>query len=173
LGFSIILILSGIGASALGAYLFGHRHFLAQIGGILTMVLGLEISGIIHIGLFQRDVHFKARPAAHGLSAVFLGMVFAAGWTPCVGPIWASILILAAHSRTVWAGTALLAGYAFGLAGPFLILALFAGQAAQFVRKLGRYLPWIERISGWLLVILGILLISGTYERLTTIMLSP
>ncbi len=165
-GFSIILVLAGLGASSAGQFVHFHRELIAQLGGLIMIVFGLEIFGIIQIGLIQRDMHFTVSPKAQGLSAILLGMVFAAGWTPCVGPILASILLLAAHSKTVGAGGIMLAVYALGLAVPFLALALFLGQAAQWTRHMSRYLPWIERVSGALLVVLGIMLLTGWYDRI-------
>ncbi|POB11978.1 MAG: cytochrome C biogenesis protein [Sulfobacillus thermosulfidooxidans] len=166
LGFSIILVLAGLGASSMGQFIHFHRQIIAEIGGLIMIVFGLEIFGLIQIGLIKRDVHFSVTPKAQGISAVILGMVFAAGWTPCVGPILASILLLAAHSSTVSTGGIMLASYAAGLAVPFIVLAFFLGQAAQWTRQMGRYLPWIERISGAMLVILGISLLTGWYDRI-------
>jgi cytochrome c-type biogenesis protein len=165
-GFSVILVLAGLGASSMGQFVHFHRELIAELGGLIMIVFGLEIFGLIQIGLIQRDMHFSVSPKAQGLSAVVLGMVFAAGWTPCVGPILASILLLAARSNTVGAGGVMLAVYALGLAVPFLVLALFLGQAAQWTRHMGRYLPWIERVSGALLVVLGIMLLTGWYDRI-------
>ncbi|MHB1612385.1 MAG: cytochrome c biogenesis CcdA family protein [Sulfobacillus sp.] len=164
LGFSLILIAAGLGASSLGQFVAHHRRLIAELGGLVIIVFGLEISGLIEIGLFKRDVHIGVKPSTQRWSSLILGIVFAAGWTPCVGPILASILILAARSNTVMSGAVLLASYALGLAIPFLALAVFLGQAAQWTRRMGQYLPWIERISGAFLVVLGILLITGWFD---------
>ncbi len=169
-GFSIILVLAGLGASALGTFFQFHRHVLTQLGGLITIVLGLEVLGVIQIGLLNRDAHFSLAPKAQGLSSILLGIVFAVGWTPCVGPILTSILLLAAHSSTIEAGGVLLAFYALGLAVPFLALAFFLGKAAQLTRKLALYIPWIERISGATLVILGVMLLSGWFDRIPNIL---
>ncbi|PSR33208.1 MAG: cytochrome C biogenesis protein [Sulfobacillus benefaciens] len=164
LGFSLILIAAGLGASALGQFVAQHRRLIAELGGLVIIVFGLEISGVIEIGLFKRDAHIGLKPNRRRWSSILLGVVFAAGWTPCVGPILASILILAARSNTVIAGALLLASYAVGLAIPFFALAVFLGQAAQWTRRLGQYLPWIEKLSGAFLVILGVMLITGWFD---------
>ncbi|OLZ08702.1 cytochrome c biogenesis CcdA family protein [Sulfobacillus thermosulfidooxidans] len=169
LGFSTVLVLAGLGASSLGQFVQFHRHVIAQLGGLITIIFGLEILGFIQIGLIKRDIHLSVTPRAQGLSAVLLGIVFAAGWTPCVGPILTSILLLAARSSTLATGGIMLASYALGLAVPFLALAFFLGQAAQWTRQMGRYLPWIERVSGAMLVILGIMLLTGWYDRIPNI----
>ncbi len=169
-GFSTVLVLAGLGASALGQFFQFHRHVIAQLGGLVTIVFGLEILGLIQIGLMNRDAHFPlAAPKAQGLSAALLGIVFAAGWTPCVGPILTSILLLAARSDTLGAGGVMLAFYSLGLAVPFLILAFFLGKAAQLTHRMGQYLPWIERVSGALLVILGVMLLTGWFDRIPNI----
>lgn len=165
-GFSVILVLAGLGASSMGQFVHIHRQVIAELGGLVMIVFGLELFGLIQIGLIKRDVHFAVTPKAQGFSAVILGMVFAAGWTPCVGPILASILLLAAHSSTVATGGLMLASYAVGLAVPFLALAFFLGQAAQWTRHMGRYLPWIERASGAMLVVLGVMLLTGWFDRI-------
>lgn len=163
LGFSIILIAAGLTASSLGQFVSHERRLIARLGGILIIIFGLEISGLIDIGLFKRDLHISGRHSRRW-SSLILGLVFAAGWTPCVGPILASVLIMAADSHTVWSGAVLLMSYAIGLGVPFLALAIFLGQASRWTRRLGQFLPWIERISGASLVILGVLLLTGWFD---------
>ncbi len=163
LGFSLILVAAGLTASSLGQFIAHHRHLIAELGGILIIVFGLEITGLIDIGILKRDRHVSSQHTRRWSSLV-MGLVFAAGWTPCVGPILASVLILAAASHTAWSGAVLLSGYALGLAIPFVALAVFLGQAIRWVRRLGHYLPWIERIAGGLLVVMGILLLTGWFD---------
>ncbi len=171
LGFSVILVAAGLTASSLGLFVSHHRRLIAELGGILIIIFGLEISGLIDIGIFKRDLHVGVHRSRQWSSLV-MGLVFAAGWTPCVGPILASVLIMAADSHTVWSGAALLTSYAIGLAVPFIALAVFLGQATRWVRQLGRYLPWIERISGGLLVILGVLLLTGWFDLIPNLVTS-
>ncbi len=169
-GLSVILVLAGLGASALGSFLQFHRHVITQLGGLVTIVFGLDILGLIQIGVLNRDAHFSLSPKAQGLSSALLGVVFAVGWTPCVGPILTSILLLAARSSTIATGGILLAVYALGLGVPFLILAFFLGKAAQLTQQITRYIPWIERVSGAMLVILGVMLLTGWFDRIPNIL---
>ncbi|AEW06262.1 cytochrome c biogenesis protein transmembrane region [Sulfobacillus acidophilus DSM 10332] len=166
-GFSTILVLSGLLATGIGQFVRHYQTLISQLGGLVMIIFGLEIMGLIHVGFMRRDVHLNVAPPRQSRwSAYIMGLVFAAGWTPCVGPIWGSIIILASRSTTVWTGGVLLAAYALGLAVPFFILAVFVGQATHWTRRLGRYLPWIERISGALLVVLGLLLTTNWFVRL-------
>jgi cytochrome c-type biogenesis protein len=168
LGFSVLLVLSGLAATSIGQFVSHYQTLMSKLGGIVMVILGLELAGAIHVGLLQRDVHFSLpRRGRLGVwSPLIMGLVFAAGWTPCVGPIWTSILILAARSSTVWVGGVLLAFYALGLALPFFLLAVFLSRATGWIRRLSRFLPWIERVAGILLTILGILLATHLYVRL-------
>lgn len=167
-GFSLVLILSGLAATAIGEFIRHYQTLISELGGVVMVVFGLELAGAIHLGLLKRDVHLALpRRGRLGIwSPLIMGIVFAAGWTPCVGPIWSSILILASRSHTVALGGVLLATYALGLALPFFILALFVSRATTWTRQLGRYLPWIERIAGVLLTVLGLLLATHLYVRL-------
>ncbi len=167
-GFSLVLILSGLVATAIGQFIRQYQTLIAELGGVVMVIFGLELMGVIHLGLLKRDVRFALpRRGRLGVWSPFImGLVFAAGWTPCVGPIWSSILLLAARSQTVWLGGVLLATYALGLALPFFILALFLTRATRWTQRLNRYLPWIERGAGLLLTILGILLATHLYVRL-------
>lgn len=170
-GFSLILILSGLVASSIGQFIRHYQSLIAELGGVVMVIFGLELMGAIHLGLLKRDAHLTLpRQGRLGIWSPFImGIVFAAGWTPCVGPIWSSILILAARSQSLYLGGVLLATYALGLALPFFILAVFLSRATSWARGLNRYLPWIERISGAFLVILGILLATHLYVRLTAL----
>lgn len=168
LGFSVILILSGLAATSIGQFVSRYQTLISQLGGVVMVIFGLELAGVINLGLLKRDVRMALpRRGRLGIwSPLIMGLVFAAGWTPCVGPIWSSILILAARTSTVWLGGVLLAAYALGLALPFFILAVFVSRATKWTQQLSRYLPWIERVSGILLTILGILLATHLYVRL-------
>ncbi|MCL5115736.1 MAG: cytochrome c biogenesis protein CcdA [Firmicutes bacterium] len=167
-GFSLVLILSGLVATAIGQFIRHYQTLISELGGVVMVIFGLELAGIIHLGLLKRDVHLTMpkRGRLGVWSPLIMGIVFAAGWTPCVGPIWSSILILASRSHTVVLGGVLLATYAMGLALPFFILALFLSRATLWTRQLNRYLPWIERVAGGLLTVLGLLLATHLYVRL-------
>lgn len=170
-GFSSVLILSGLVATTIGEFIHRYQTLISELGGVVMVIFGLELAGVIHLGLLKRDLHLELpkRGRLGNWSPLIMGIVFAAGWTPCVGPIWSSILILASRSHTVVLGGVLLAFYALGLAVPFFILALFVSRATQWTRQLSRYLPWIERTAGILLVVLGLLLATHLYVRLAGI----
>lgn len=169
-GLAVVLVASGLAATALGSFLAGHARLLAQLGGIVMAVLGLELAGVIHIGLLGRSAVLAAPRAPGFFGAGLLGVVFALGWTPCVGPIWASILVLAARTSSEAAGGLLLLAYAAGLAVPFLVLALGLDRALSAVRRLGPWLPAVSRIAGGLLVLLGVALFLGWYARLPALL---
>jgi cytochrome c-type biogenesis protein len=166
-GFTVLLVLSGMAATTLGSAIRQHQHVLAELGGVVMVIFGLELLGVIHLGLLNRTVQLRApRQRATLAGAFVLGLVFAAGWTPCVGPILASILILAARAQSVAMGGLLLLSYALGLAVPFVAAALLLDRVITLTRRIGPWLPWIERMAGGLLAILGISLITGWYSRI-------
>jgi len=167
LGMSLILILSGLLATSIGQFIHAYRNLMSELGGMVMVILGLELIGLINIGILKRDWHLSQKTGGgRSWSAFLLGIIFATGWTPCIGPILASIIIMASTAHSVVTGGILLATYSAGLSVPFLVLALFLGQAAQWVKRLSRYVLTIERASGVLLVILGIMLMTQWYARI-------
>ncbi len=168
LGFSLVFVALGASAGLLGAGLNEYLPLLRQGGGLLLIVFGFHTMGIITIPLLYRDSRLDYRPTAvGGFSAVLIGTVFALGWTPCVGPILAAILLLASDSATVGQGALLLAVYSMGLGIPFLATALALGSANRLLKRLNRYYRAIEVVSGLFLVAMGILLFTNTLQRLT------
>lgn len=163
----MVFIFLGSLFGLLGNVFSGYRILLEKIGGAFVVFFGLYMMKIFDfkwlrflykkkkINLFNKLV--PGRP----LSSFIFGMTFAFGWTPCVGPVLGSILLLASTTSTVWQGMLLLAIFSLGLALPFIVLALLAGQAVYFVRKLNKFLNTISFIGGLFLVFLGILVITG------------
>ncbi len=170
LGFTAILVAAGLVATGFGQFVHAHQRLVAELGGLVITVFGLDLLGVIHIGLLARQATFQShqqrRPGRGPTGAFVLGVVFAAGWTPCIGPIAGSILALAAQTRSVGAGGLLLFTYSMGLAVPFLALAVLLDRAVPFVHHIGRWLPLIARIAGGFLVLLGVALLSGWYSRI-------
>jgi cytochrome c-type biogenesis protein len=166
-GFSLVFILLGAGATALGASLRFHKLLLARAGGVLIILFGLYTLGLLPIALFDRERRFRLdeKPAGYFGSAV-IGMVFAAGWTPCIGPILGAILTLAGSSGEVSHGMLLLAAYSAGLAVPFLIAAAALDAFRSWFQRVRRWIPWFHRASGVLLVAVGVLLVTGEFTRL-------
>ncbi len=168
LGFSLVFIALGASAGLLGSGLNAQMPFLRQIGGILLVVFGLHVMGVLKIPFLYQEKRLDYQPARRGwATSLLVGMVFALGWTPCVGPILAATLLLASDSATVAQGALLLAVYSIGLGLPFLATALALGSATRLLKRLNRYNHAIEIVSGLFLIILGVLLYTNTLQRLS------
>ncbi|HEY7094443.1 MAG TPA: cytochrome c biogenesis protein CcdA, partial [Ktedonobacterales bacterium] len=158
-GFALVFIALGATASALGSFLAGHADLLRQIGGALLIVFGLYVAGILRIPLLDRERRFSLRFGQASYPASFaVGMAFGLGWTPCVGPILAGILLIAAQAATLQYGVLLLAVYSLGLGIPFLALGIGFETITPRLKRLSPYLPLIERGTGVLLILLGVVI---------------
>jgi cytochrome c-type biogenesis protein len=166
-GFSLVFILLGASATALGRALNYYQLWLQRLGGLLIIAFGLVCLGVIKVDLLtqERRVHLEHKPVGY-LGSVLVGMAFGAGWTPCIGPVLGGILGLAATSGEVSRGMLLLAFYSAGLAVPFLIAAVALESFLGWFQGFRRYLPWVMRVSGVLLIFVGLLLVSGEFTRL-------
>ena len=168
LGFSLVFIALGASASALGSLLRDLRGPMMLVGGILVILFGLMMLGVIKLPFLYRDTRMTFKgDSTTTWGAVLLGMAFAAGWTPCIGPVLGGILTLAGASGTLSQGVLLLASYALGLAVPFFLAALALESFLKFSTAFRQYLPWVERAAGGLLVIAGLLMVSGFTRPLT------
>lgn len=167
IGFSLIFILLGASATALGRALKHYEVWVTRVGAILIILFGLYLTGLIKIRAFGQEqrLHLERKPLGY-LGSVLIGMAFAAGWTPCIGPILGGILGMAATEADLSRGTILLASYSIGLAVPFLVAAYAVESFLKWFQKFRRYLPWVQRISGILLILVGVLLLSGQFTRL-------
>ncbi|RZB34065.1 MAG: cytochrome c-type biogenesis protein [Desulfobacteraceae bacterium Eth-SRB2] len=161
-GFSLIFILMGASASYLGSLIFNHRELIRIIGGILIMLMGVHLTGIIRIpGLdVEKRINIEKKPF-HFLGIVIIGMAFGAGWSPCIGPLLGSILIIAGSQETVWQGIVLLAVYSAGLALPFIIISAFIHLLLIVIKKASRVLQYVNAIAGILLIIVGLMLVTN------------
>ena len=162
LGFSMIFIALGASITSVGKLLIGNMNVFRKIGGALIVLFGIHITGIIKIKTLyyeRRLVPFEK--LSKNISSVFIGMAFAAGWTPCVGPILASILIYAGSMETIYMGILLLAAYSLGLAVPFVLTAYAIGSFSEYFKKISKHLNTISIASGVLLVIMGILIFTN------------
>ena len=166
-GFSLIFILLGASATALGRALNFYQVWLQRIGGVLIILFGLLCLGGFRIGPLsqERRLQLERKPVGY-LGSALVGMAFAAGWTPCIGPVLGGILGLAATSADVPRGMLLLAVYSAGLALPFLIAAVAVDSFLDWFQRFRRFLPWVMRISGLILVLVGVLLVTGEFTRL-------
>lgn len=169
LGFSAVFMGLGASASFLGQLLTDHRLWLTRIGGVLVVLFGLHLLGVTPLRLLNRErrVHLQEKPL--GFAGTFLvGMTFGAGWSPCIGPILGGILTMAATRDRLLDGVQLLGVYSAGLALPFLLSALALGWFLAAFRRYRRYVPWAERASGALLVLVGVLLFTGQFTAIAS-----
>lgn len=168
LGFSAIFIILGVAASAFGGLLYDVRNWLAKIGGIVVIIFGLHMIGVYRIPFLEYDTRVQELPDPKWgyFSSAMLGVFFSAGWSPCVGPVLGAILTLALNGGSISQGAILLTAYSAGLAIPFLIAALGIGWVGTILRKYGKTMHYVEVAMGVILVIVGIMLFSGTFEQL-------
>lgn len=171
-GFSLIFIALGASASLVGSLLLENRAWLMRIGGLIVLLFGLMLFGVFRLPVLYRT----AKPGypqdgSTPIGALLMGMAFAIGWTPCIGPVLGAILTLAGASGTLVTGAGLLAVYALGLAIPFLLASLGLGAFTTFSSRFRRYLPWVERVSGGILVVAGLLMVTGYYTTLNAYMI--
>jgi cytochrome c-type biogenesis protein len=166
-GFSLVFVLLGASATALGRALNYYQVWVQRVGGVLIILFGLLCLGVFKVGLVnqERRLQLNRKPVGY-LGSALVGMAFGAGWTPCIGPVLGGILGLAATSSDVSRGMQLLAVYSAGLAIPFLIAAVAVESFLDWFQRFRRYLPWVMRLSGILLIVVGILLVTGEFTRL-------
>jgi cytochrome c-type biogenesis protein len=167
LGFSLVFVLLGASATALGRALNYYQLWLQRIGGVLIIGFGFVCLGVIKVGVLnqERRVQLEQKPVGY-LGSALVGMAFGAGWTPCIGPVLGAILGLAATTQDLSRGMVLLAAYSAGLAVPFLVAALALDAFLDWFQRFRRYLPWVMRVSGVLLVFVGVLMVTGEFTRL-------
>jgi cytochrome c-type biogenesis protein len=168
-GFSVIFVALGASFSAASQFLFSYRNAIRIVGGVLIILFGLYISGVLRIGVFGRTASWqiKEKPAGY-LGSFAVGVTFAIGWTPCVGPILGAILSLAGTAETVQRGIGLLVAYSAGLGVPFLLSALALGPFLRFFKRYRPFIPVVERAAGVLLVIVGVLVVMNYYVALNS-----
>ena len=165
LGFSTVFVALGAGASTVGVLLRAWQQPLAIAAGIIIVLMGLNFLGVIRIPLLSREARFQAegRPAS-AVAAYVMGLAFAFGWTPCIGPVLGPILTLAGGRETVSEGALLLAAYSLGLGLPFLFAAFFSGAFMRFLSRFRVHLGRVEKVIGGLLVVAGVLFLTGTVQ---------
>lgn len=157
LGFTLTFIALGATASALGSFLSERQLALREIGGVLLVILGAHVAGLIHIPGLDLERRFSVQMGQTSYAAsLLIGLIFALGWTPCVGPILASILVIAAQAQALGAGVLLLTIYSLGLGLPFLALGLAFDRLAPLLKRLTPHLRTIELVTGGLLAFMGV-----------------
>lgn len=168
-GFTVVFVVLWTSVGLVGYLIRDFTPYFRQAGGIILVVMGLHVAGALRIPLLYRERTFARRPATQrSLPGSFLvGVLFAAGWTPCIGPILAGIIGLASLSETVGQGAFLLVAYSIGLGLPFLAAAWLWGSASRRLPNLGRYYRLISITSGGLLIIVGILMLTNIFSQMS------
>lgn len=164
MGLSTVFILLGFTASAFGAFFLQNQELFAKFSGIVVIVFGLHFIGMFRIPFLDREARIDAGDAGgSSFGAYILGLAFAFGWTPCIGPQLGAILSLAASEGSVARGTLLLAIYAIGLGLPFLLAAMFLTRSMRLMNRIKPHLGLIEKIMGVLLIVVGVALLTGAF----------
>ncbi|HEY8532015.1 MAG TPA: cytochrome c biogenesis protein CcdA [Limnochorda sp.] len=167
LGFTLVFVAFGATATALGRTLVAYQDLLRRLAGIFVMLFGISMTGLVRIPVLEHERRVDMSRLPRGpLGAFPVGMAFAAGWTPCVGPALASILFLAGAQQTLWQGVLLLLVYSLGMGLPFLAMALLIGRFRRWLPRLSRHSRWISLASGALIAGVGVMLYTNAFFRL-------
>jgi cytochrome c-type biogenesis protein len=162
LGFTTVFVLLGATASVLGRMVARQQEILSVVAGLVIIVMGLHFLGAFRLGFLQREARVQVASQPAGLAGAYvLGLAFAFGWTPCIGPVLAAILAVAGSTETVGSGAGLLAIYSLGLGIPFMIAAGFAERFIGGLRRFRPYMPMVEKVMGVFLIVAGILFLTG------------
>jgi cytochrome c-type biogenesis protein len=165
LGFSTVFVLLGVGAGAVGAFLRAYSDLLATVAGIAIIIMGLHFFGLTRIALLLREKRVAMSKPVGLWGAYVMGLAFAFGWTPCIGPILAAILAVAASEMTIARGASLLAIYSLGLGVPFILAAFAVEPFAAFLSRFRAHLGAVEKVMGGLLVLTGVAFLTGTISQ--------
>lgn len=167
-GFTLVFVLLGASATYIGSFLHEHAALIRKIGGILLVLLGIHVTGIVPLRflLGEKRVSIKHKPAGY-IGSFLVGIAFAAGWTPCIGPILAGILAVAATEEKVYQGILLLLVYSLGLGVPFFLSALAMHRFMALFNRFKKYIRVCEVITGILLMVVGMLIYSNWLSRLS------
>jgi cytochrome c-type biogenesis protein len=168
LGFSVVFVILGATASVIGQLFFDYSNLIEKISGIFIIIFGLQMAGIIQLRFLMIEkkwsMEHKSKNAA---SSFLLGLAFGSGWTPCIGLALSSILLLAGSTETLYTGMLLLWIYALGLGIPFLFISLALTYSLGIMKKINRYLPTLSKVSGAIMIGMGILLYTGQFQKIT------
>lgn len=180
LGFTTVFVSLGATASAINPYILAHKDVLGRIAGVIIIIFGLHYMGLFRLAFLDRDTRFhiggtgfEERPLwAQFLSPYVLGLAFAFGWTPCIGPILATILTLAASQESLSSGVTLLTAYSLGLGIPFLLAAFAIRGFLAFAGKFRRHMKKVEIAAGLLLATTGLLMVTGSFEKIAVFLIN-
>lgn len=168
-GFTIIFTLMGATASFIGGFIFDNQLLLMRIGGIILIILGIQMTGIININFLSKEKRKRMPKVASWFSSILIGMVFAAGWTPCIGPILGSVLVYASQANTMNQGIYYLLIYSLGIGIPFIISALLIQQIEPLVNKFNKGSLILKKIAGLVIFIFGLLMFLDKLRYLNNI----
>lgn len=166
LGFSTVFIALGASASSIGQWLRAYQDILAQIAGVIIIIMGLHFLGLFKIGLLYREARFQTNKSGL-IGAYVMGLAFAFGWTPCIGPVLGTILAMAGSSKSVVDGALMLAVYSAGLGIPFILASMYVGPFMMFLNRFKKHLSIVEKIMGGLLILTGILFLTGGMQKMS------
>ena len=168
LGLSTVFLFLGFTASAFGRFFLQNQQLFGQIAGVVITIFGLHFIGLFRIPLLMREARLDAGDqGGSAFGAYILGLAFAFGWTPCIGPILGAILSMSAQEDSIGRGTFLMAMYAIGLGLPFILSAVFINRAMGVMNRLKRHMGLIEKAMGVLLVLVGLLMLTGAFSRMS------
>lgn len=169
-GFSFIFVALGASSSAVGRFLFEYQDWIRIIGGVLVIIFGLFVSGVIRLDVLTRErkFHLSGKPAGY-FGSFLVGMTFAAAWTPCIGPILGTILLYASSQGSAVYGFQLLAVYSLGLGIPFFLSSLMFNSFLAYSGRIRRHMRIIMAVSGLLLIVFGVLLLTNNVRQLTAL----
>jgi cytochrome c-type biogenesis protein len=169
LGFTLIFMAMGAGATLLGQALLQHRDWISRVGGVVIIIFGLYLLGVLNIGFMSREARFHVADKPVGyLGTVFVGFAFGAGWTPCLGPILGSILVYTSSQADLVRGMWLLFAYSLGLAVPFLVSAIAIDRFSAFFQRMRKQMVWVSRVSGAVMIGIGVLLVTNYFTILSS-----
>ena len=171
-GFTTVFVALGAGASTIGGLLRAYQAELAMLAGVVIIIMGLNFLGVFRLGFLSREARFQSQGTpANPFAAYVMGLAFAFGWTPCIGPVLGPILTLAGARDSVGEGATLLAVYSAGLGIPFLIAAMFSGAFMRFLVRFRAHLGHVEKAIGGLLILAGILFLTGGMQAMAFFLL--
>ena len=167
IGFTLIFLAMGAGATLLGQTLIRHREWISRVGGVIIIIFGLYLLGLLNIGFLSRErrFHVADKPVGY-FGTMIVGVAFGAGWTPCLGPILGSILVYTSSQADLGRGMWLLFAYSLGLAVPFLLSAVAIERFAAFFQRMRRQMIWVSRLSGAVMIGIGVLLVTNYFTVL-------
>ncbi len=168
-GFSTVFIAFGASASFLGQILITYQDHIRRIGGVMIIIFGLYLLGILNLNFLKVEhrYQFRNRPAGY-LGSFLIGVAFAAGWTPCVGPVLGTILLYASTTDSLWSGVVLLACYSLGLALPLFLTALGVDRFLAYFKEVRAYLWGVSTVSGVLLIVVGVMIYANSLTMITS-----